>query len=224
MGEWKFRAFFRVDNVFEHRRGLADRLNEGRPVLRAGPRTVVDCRARCEVLNDAEATTPPDCDGVRRDRAGRRVRLLAPSADGGPGDWAPMPTAAAASATPSSAGGPSTGAGPRLAARDPALEQLESPGGRADSHRQCAATVRRPAAPPAAGRSWRMSRGTPQRQGNPHEDRPLASIARLNDVVLASLKTLRPCRPHRRRSSRRERSLTPRPGCSPMTAGGGSGR
>ena len=115
-----------------------------------------------------------------------------PIADGGPGAAASAPTAAAAPSTPPAASGPSTGAGPRLAARDPALEQWK---------RQAAERIHTANAPQLfEGRPHHLLQGvivvdvTVDRSGKVTRSRIVRSpgIARLNDVVLASLKTASP--------------------------------
>jgi protein TonB len=99
--------------------------------------------------------------------------------------------AAAAPVTPPAVG-PSTGAGPRLAARDPALEQWK---------RQAAERIHTANAPQLfEGRPHHLLQGvivadvTVDRSGKVTRSRIVRSpgIARLNDVVLASLKTASP--------------------------------
>ena len=103
---------------------------------------------------------------------------------------APAP-AAAASALPG-ASGPSAASGPRLAARDPALEQWK---------RQAAERIHSANAPQLfEGRPHHLLQGvivvdvTVDRSGKVTRSKIVRSpgIARLNDVVLASLKTASP--------------------------------
>jgi periplasmic protein TonB len=100
--------------------------------------------------------------------------------------------AVVAPVTPPAAVGPSTGAGPRLAARDPALEQWK---------RQAAERIHTANAPQLfEGRPHHLLQGvivadvTVDRSGKVTRSRIVRSpgIARLNDVVLASLKTASP--------------------------------
>jgi periplasmic protein TonB len=115
-----------------------------------------------------------------------------PAPTAAPAPAASASTAAAASATPPAAGGPSTGAGPRLAARDPALEQWK---------RQAAERIHTANAPQLfEGRPHHLLQGvivadvTVDRSGKVTRSKIVRSpgIARLNDVVLASLKTASP--------------------------------
>jgi protein TonB len=109
-----------------------------------------------------------------------------------PAPAASSPTPAAASATPPTAVGPSTGAGPRLAARDPALEQWK---------RQAAERIHTANAQQLfEGRPHHLLQGvivvdvTVDRSGKVTRSKIVRSpgIARLNNVVLASLKTASP--------------------------------
>ena len=102
------------------------------------------------------------------------------------------PPAAAASATPPAAGGPSTGAGPRLASRDPALEQWK---------RQAAERIHTANAPQLfEGRPHHLLQGvivadvTVDRSGKVTRSKIVRSpgISRLDNAVLASLKTASP--------------------------------
>jgi periplasmic protein TonB len=114
----------------------------------------------------------------------------APTAAPAPAASAPAP--AAASATPPPAVGPSTGAGPRLAARDPVLEQWK---------RQAAERIHAANAPQLfEGRPHHLLQGvivvdvTVDRSGKVTRSRIVRSpgITRLNNVALASLKTASP--------------------------------
>lgn len=114
----------------------------------------------------------------------------APTAAPAPAASAPAP--AVASATPPPAVGPSTGPGPRLAARDPALEQWK---------RQAAERIHAANAPQLfEGRPHHLLQGvivvdvTVDRSGKVTRSKIVRSpgISRLNNVVLASLKTASP--------------------------------
>ena len=106
---------------------------------------------------------------------------------------APAPGAAqSAPPTPPAASGPSIGAGPRLAPRDPALEQWK---------RQAAERIHAANAPQLfEGRPHHLLQGvivvdvTVDRSGKVTRSKIVRSpgIARLNDAVLASLKTASP--------------------------------
>lgn len=114
----------------------------------------------------------------------------APTAASAPAASAPVP--AAASAEPPAAAGRSTSAGPRLAARDPALEQWK---------RQAAERIHTANAPQLfEGRPHHLLQGvivvdvTVDRSGKVTRSKIVRSpgITRLNNVVLASLKTASP--------------------------------
>jgi len=115
-----------------------------------------------------------------------------PAPTAAPAPAASAPTPAVASATAPAAVGPSTGSGPRLAARDPALEQWK---------RQAAERIHTANAPQLfEGRPHHLLQGvivvdvTVDRSGKVTRSRIVRSpgITRLNDVVLASLKTASP--------------------------------
>jgi protein TonB len=115
-----------------------------------------------------------------------------PAPTAAPAPAASAPTPAVASATPPAAVGPATGAGPRLAARDPALEQWK---------RQAAERIHTANAPQLfEGRPHHLLQGvivvdvTVDRSGKVTSSRIVRSpgITRLNNVVLASLKTASP--------------------------------
>ena len=115
-----------------------------------------------------------------------------PAQTAAPAPAASAPSPAAASATPPAAVGPSTGAGPRLAARDPALEQWK---------RQAAERIHTVNAPQLfEGRPHHLLQGvivadvTVDRSGKVTRTKIVRSpgIPRLNNVVLASLKTASP--------------------------------
>jgi len=105
---------------------------------------------------------------------------------------ASAPTPAAAPSAPPAAFGPSAASGPRLAARDPALEQWK---------RQAAERIHSANAPQLfEGRPHHLLQGvivvdvTVDRSGKVTRSKIVRSpgIARLNDVVQASLKTASP--------------------------------
>lgn len=105
---------------------------------------------------------------------------------------ASAPAPAAAPSTPSAASATSTGAGPRLAARDPALEQWK---------RQAAERIHAANAPQLfEGRPHHLLQGvivadvTVDRSGKVTRSKIVRSpgIARLDNTVLASLKTASP--------------------------------
>ena len=114
----------------------------------------------------------------------------APTAAPAPAASAPAP--AAAPSAPPAAFGPSTGSGPRLASRDPALEQWK---------RQAAERIHAANAPQLfEGRPHHLLQGvivvdvTVDRSGKVMRSKIVRSpgIARLDNVVLASLKTASP--------------------------------
>jgi protein TonB len=113
-----------------------------------------------------------------------------PAATSGPSASAPPPAASSAPSTPSAAGG--TSAGPRLASRDPALEQWK---------RQAAEHIHSANARQLfEGRPHHLLQGvivvdvTVDRSGKVTRSKIVRSpgIARLDGVVLASLKTASP--------------------------------
>ena len=115
-----------------------------------------------------------------------------PAQTGAPAPVASAPTSAVGPVTPPAAVGPSTGAGPRLAARDPTLEQWK---------RQAAERIHTANAPQLfEGRPHHLLQGvivvdvTVDRSGKVTRSKIVRSpgISRLNNVVLASLKTASP--------------------------------
>jgi len=115
-----------------------------------------------------------------------------PAPTAAPAPATSAPAAAVASAPPPAAVGPSTGSGPRLAARDPALEQWK---------RQAAERIHTANAPQLfEGRPHHLLQGvivvdvTVDRSGKVTRSKIVRSpgISRLNNVVLASLKTASP--------------------------------
>lgn len=115
-----------------------------------------------------------------------------PAPTAAPAPSASAPVAAAASAVPPAADGRSTGAGPRLAARDPALEQWK---------RQAAERIHAANAPQLfEGRPHHLLQGvivvdvTVDKSGKVTRSKIVRSpgITRLNNVALASLKSASP--------------------------------
>ena len=120
------------------------------------------------------------------------MRFRAAVADGDPGASRAAPAPAAAPSAPPAASGPRPSTGPRLASRDPALEQWK---------RQAAERIHSANAPQLfEGRPHHLLQGvivvdvTVDRSGKVTRSKIVRSpgIARLNDVVLASLKTASP--------------------------------
>jgi protein TonB len=115
-----------------------------------------------------------------------------PAPTAAPAPATSAPAAAVASAPPPASVGPSTGSGPRLAARDPALEQWK---------RQAAERIHTANAPQLfEGQPHHLLQGvivvdvTVDRSGKVTRSKIVRSpgITRLNNVVLASLKTASP--------------------------------